>query len=106
MQVGLWPVFLSAIWTAVTHPFSRPQYVVTAKVARSTTLLRRALALRPNLVVIGLSLAAIVYGLFAYRDTPVYLAVMVFWCLWTVVSLARFTFVALSASQGCPNRAD
>ena len=36
MQVGLWPVFLSAIATALTHPITRPQYVVTVKVARST----------------------------------------------------------------------
>ena len=49
--------------TALTHPFTRPQYVVTVKVVRSTSLLRRALALRPNLVVMVLSVAAIVYGL-------------------------------------------
>ena len=105
MQVGLWPVFLSAIWTAVTHPFTRPRYVVTVKVVRSTSLFRRALALRPNLAVMMLSVAAILYGLIASRETPVYLAVMVFWCLWTIVALSRFTFVGLSASQGCPDHA-
>jgi cellulose synthase (UDP-forming) len=104
MQVGLWPVFLSAIATALTHPISRPQYVVTVKVARSTKWLRRATALRPNLFMIGISAAAIGYGLIHYRDKPIYLAVMIFWCLWTIVALSRFTFVGLAAGWTLPQQ--
>ena len=105
MQVGLWPVFISAIATALTHPFTRPQYVVTVNVVRSTKWMRRALALRPNLIVMGLSVAAIVYGLSHDRDTPTYLAVMIFWCLWTIAALSRYTFVALSSGWTVPQPA-
>jgi cellulose synthase (UDP-forming) len=99
MQVGLWPVFLSAIMTALTHPFTRPQYIVTAKLARRTRLLRRAAALWPNLAMIGLSAAAIGYGLLWRRENPIYLMVMVFWCCWTIAALFRYTLVGLTSGH-------
>ena len=64
--------------------------------------LRRAMALRPNLLIMGISVAAIGYGLIHDLDKPTYLAVMVFWCLWTIVALSRYTFVALSSGWQVP----
>jgi len=95
MQVGLWPVYLSAILTALTHPFSRPPYQVTGKVSRHTTVLRRAAALWPNLAVMAGSAAAIVYGCRRHAEDPVFLAVVSFWSAWSIVTLSRFTFTAL-----------
>jgi hypothetical protein len=53
------------------------------------------LALMPNLLLIGLSLAAIGYGLLHYMDRPTYLAIHVFWCSWVVLCLTRPTMVGL-----------
>lgn len=95
MQVGLWPVYLSALVTAATHPFTRPQYRVNVKVRRHTNPLRRAAALWPNLAVITASAAAIAYGWRTRLDQPIFLAVMMFWCAWSIVALSRFTLVGL-----------
>lgn len=51
--------------------------------------------MRPNLALIGLSLAAIVYGLLHYMNRPSYLAIHVFWCSWVIVCLLRPTMVGL-----------
>jgi hypothetical protein len=99
MQVGLWPTYLSAIGTALTHPFTAPGYRVNPKTSRSTTFLRRAAVLWPHLAMIGGSMAAIAYGI-RHRDThPTYLAVLAFWCTWTIVSLSRYTAVALFSDR-------
>ena len=95
LQVGLWPVYLSAIATALTHPFTRPAYRVNAKVFRSTSLLRRIEALWPNLAIIGGSAAAIGYGYLHRLDEPTLLAVLAFWCAWSIVALSRYTAVGL-----------
>lgn len=95
MQVGLWPVYLSAIAAAATHPFTRPRYRVNVKVTRRTSPFRRAAALWPNLAVIAASAAAIAYGWRARLDEPVFLAVMTVWCAWSIVALSRFTLVGL-----------
>ena len=99
MQVGLWPVYLSAIGTALTHPFTRPGYRVTPKTVRSTTLVRRAAALWPNLAMIATSTAAIAYGIHHRVAHPTYLAVLTFWCLWSIVALSRYTVVALFSDR-------
>lgn len=103
MQVGLWPVYLSAIVTALTHPFARPRYHVTAKVSRQTKFVRRAAALWPNLAVIVGSALAIVHGVRHHADQPVFLAVVSFWCIWSIVSLSRFAWIGLF-SQGWRSR--
>lgn len=95
MQVGLWPVYLSAIVTALANPFTRPRYSVTLKVARRTSWLRRVAALWPNLAVIAGSAAAMVYGFWHHTDNPAFLAVMTFWCVWSIVALSRFTLTGL-----------
>ncbi len=95
MQVGLWPVYVSAIMTALTHPFTRPPYRVTPKVARRTSFIRRAGALWPNLAVMAGSAAAIAYGFQVHTDKPTFLAVLTFWCLWSIVALSRFTLTGL-----------
>jgi hypothetical protein len=89
--VGLWPVYLSAIVTALANPFTRPHYQVTAKISRRTTLLRRAAALWPNLAAIGVSAAAIGHGFLHHSDEPAFLAVLTFWCAWSIVALSRYT---------------
>ena len=99
MQVGLWPVYLSAIGTALTHPFTRPGYRVTPKVVRSTTFLRRAMALWPHLAIIAASVAAIAYGVRHRVAQPTYLAVLTFWCIWSIVALSRYTVVALFSDR-------
>jgi hypothetical protein len=95
MQVGLWPVYLSAIATALGSPFSRPGYRVNVKIARRTSPLQRALALWPNLAVIAASAAAIGHGIFRGDHEPAFLAVLVFWASWTIVVLSRYALVGL-----------
>jgi cellulose synthase (UDP-forming) len=95
MQVGLWPVYLSAIATALGSPLSRPAYRVNVKIARRTSPLRRALALWPNLAFITASAAAIGHGILRGGHEPAFLAVLVFWAAWTIVALSRYTLVGL-----------
>ncbi len=95
MQVGLWPVYVSAILTALTHPFTRPAYQVTAKVSRHTKFRKRAAALWPNLAVMVGSAAAIVHGFLHHADQPVFLAVISLWAAWSIVVLSRFTWTGL-----------
>jgi cellulose synthase (UDP-forming) len=99
MQVGLWPVYFSAIGTALTHPFTRPAYRVTPKVVRSTTFLRRAAAIWPHLAIIAASVAAVAYGIHHRTAPPTYLAVLTFWCVWSIVAISRYTVVALFSDR-------
>ena len=99
MQVGLWPVYVSAIATALAHPFARPAYRVTPKVARRTSFVRRAMALWPNLAVMAGSVAAVAYGFLSHAVEPTILAVLAFWCLWSVVALSRFTLTGLFSNR-------
>jgi cellulose synthase (UDP-forming) len=99
MQVGLWPVYLSAIVTALTHPFTRPVYRVTPKVVRRTTFLRRAAAIWPHLAIIAASVAAVAYGIDHRVADPIYLAWLTFWCTWSIVALSRYTVVALFSDR-------
>jgi cellulose synthase (UDP-forming) len=99
MQVGLWPVYMSAIVTALANPFTRPIYAVGVKVSRRTTFLRRAVALWPNLAVMAGSVAAIVHGVLYHADKPLILAVLTFWCLWSIVALSRLTLTGLFSSR-------
>lgn len=95
MQAGLWPVYISAILTALMYPRSRPKYRVTKKYFEESAFLGRLLALAPNLVVLLGSLGAMVYGFRHWRQQPTFLAVNSFWCLWSIVAVSRFTLVGL-----------
>lgn len=95
VQAGLWAVYLLAIITALVHPERRPRYRVNTKVGRDINLLARILVLMPNLTLMGLSLAAIVYGFMRFSDRPAYLWVHVLWCCWTIFCLSRATAVGL-----------
>jgi cellulose synthase (UDP-forming) len=99
MQVGLWPVYLSAIMSALTHPFTRPNYRVNVKVARHTKFFRRAAAVWPHLLVMGASVAAIVHGIRHHTHAPEFLAMLTFWCAWSIVALSRYTLVALFSER-------
>ena len=95
VQAGLWFVYLVAIFTALLHPFKRPRYAVNTKVTRDINIVARALAVGPNLILIGLSLAAIVYGFRHYADRPTYLWIHVFWLGWAIFAVSRATLVGL-----------
>jgi hypothetical protein len=41
------------------------------------------------------SAAAIMYGFRLHADEPTFLAVLTFWCLWSIVALSRFTLTGL-----------
>ena len=99
MQVGLWPVYLSALVTAITHPISRPRYRVNVKVVRHTSLARRIAAVWPNLAMIALSAAAIAYGWQHRIGPPIFVAVLTFWCGWSIVALSRYTVVSLLSER-------
>ena len=105
MQVGLWPVYLSAILSALTHPVARPGYRVNVKVQRHTKFIRRAAAVWPNLAIMGGSVAAIGYGFRHHIDEPTFLAVLTFWCAWSIMALSRYTLVALF-SEWFTNRSE
>lgn len=98
VQSGLWFVYLVAIFTALLHPIQRPNYRVNTKVTRDINLFARALAVFPNLALIGLSLAAIVYGFIHYWDRPTFLWIHVFWCAWAVFAVFRATLVGMFPS--------
>ena len=104
MQVGLWPVYVSALVTALTHPFTPPAYRVTPKVVRRTSFIRRALAVWPNLAVMAGSAAAIMDGFRSHADEPTFLAVLTFWCLWSIVALSRFTLTCLFSEYRAAGR--
>ena len=87
-----------AIFTALLHPIQRPNYRVNTKVTRDINLFARALAVFPNLALIGLSLAAIVYGFIYYWDRPTFLWIHVFWCAWAVFAVFRATLVGMFPS--------
>jgi len=95
MQAGLWPVFASAILVALLHPHERPRYRVTQKQYQDSDSLSRVVALLPNLLVILISLAAIVFGFQHWQGRPIFLGVNTFWCLWSVAAVIRFTLVGL-----------
>ena len=95
VQSGLWFVYLVAIFTALAHPQVRPKYRVNTKVVRDINFLARVLALMPNLLLIALSFAAIVYGFLHYQSRPTYLWIHVFWCAWSVFAVLPATLVGL-----------
>lgn len=95
VQAGLWPVYISAIFTALIHPRSRPKYRVTRKQYEKSNFLSRVVALLPNLIVLAGSLAAMVYGLRYWGQQPTFFVVNSFWCLWSITALSRFTLVGL-----------
>ena len=80
-------------------PVTRPGYRVTPKVVRSTTFLRRAVAIWPHLAIIAASVAAVAYGIHYQVAPPTYLAVLTFWCAWSIVALSRYTVVALFSDR-------
>ena len=84
-----------AIFTALAHPQHRPKYRVNTKVTRDINFFARALALGPNLFLIGLSLLAIVYGILHYPIRNTYLWIHVFWCGWAIFAVSRATLVGL-----------
>ncbi len=95
VQAGLWSVYLVAIFTALVHPQERPRYQVNTKIVRDINLLARILVLMPNLVLMGLSLIAICYGVLHHWNRPTYLWTHVFWCVWVIFCLSRPTMVGL-----------
>jgi hypothetical membrane protein len=95
VQAGLWFVYLVAIFTALFHPQQRPRYRVNTKVVRDINFFARALALGPNLFLIGISLLAIVYGILHYPIRNTYLWIHVFWCGWAIFAVSRATLVGL-----------
>ena len=95
LQAGLWPVYLSAIATALLHPRSRPKYRVTKKLHEDSFVLDRIVALLPNFGVLIGSSAALVYGFQHWDRKHFFLWVNVFWCLWSMFTVSRFTLVAL-----------
>jgi len=66
---------------------------------RSTTFLRRAAAIWPHLAIIAASVAAVAYGIHHRVAHPTYLAVLTFWCTWSIVALSRYTVVALFSDR-------
>jgi cellulose synthase (UDP-forming) len=98
VQAGLWFVYLEAILTALVHPKVRPRYRVNYKVRRQISFFARCMALLPNLVLIGLSLAATLYGFLQYWSRPTYLWIHVFWCCWAIFAVSRATAVGLFPS--------
>ena len=95
VQAGLWFVYLVAIFTALVHPKERPVYRVNYKVVRDISFFARASAVAPNLILIGLSLAAIIYGLIVDWSRPTYLWIHIFWCTWAIFAVSRATLVGL-----------
>lgn len=95
MQAGLWPVYFMSIFAALFFPRVRPKYRVTQKGEDDPSLLHRLAALLPNLTVIGFCGAAIVYGLKHWQADPPFLWVNIFWCLWAINAVIRFTVVGL-----------
>ena len=43
--------------------------------------------------------AAVAYGIHYQVAPPTYLAVLTFWCAWSIVALSRYTVVALFSDR-------
>jgi cellulose synthase (UDP-forming) len=85
--LSYFPCFIKATFIALAHPKNKPTYRVNKKTWDSTTPWNQLLGFVPQLAVIVLSLAAVVYGLY-YASGPLQpRLVNCLWALWTVERL-------------------
>jgi cellulose synthase (UDP-forming) len=93
-QAALFPVYFSAVITALRCKNHLPKYTVTNKTVSNHNLSIRIRKCLPHIVFILLSLAAVFYGAFSIKNDFWFLAVNVFWCLWTISALWRFLILS------------
>lgn len=99
MQAGLFAVFFNALVTALFARNHVPRYSVTSKVQEQPDLAQRAAHVIPHLLLIGLNIAAAIYGYGHVRfvDEGLYW-INVVWAGWVVYALLPFTSLALFGS--------
>ncbi len=92
---GLFPVFAKATIAALRSRREKPRYVVNAKTPEKHGLPQRLKAVLPQLTIILLNIASIVYGLASQKLPMQLLIVNGLWGCWVVWSLSGICMAAL-----------
>lgn len=94
-QAGLFAVFFSALIQVLLHPSSIPKYTVTSKRTQKVSLWLRLRMTWPHLLIVITTFAAMIYGALTIQNNFWFLALNIFWGLWTILSLSRFLILGL-----------
>jgi len=94
-QAGLFPVYFSAFFTALFSKRGVPQYTVTKKSLQQHRIWSRIYRCLPHIVLILLSVVSAIYGIITIKNDYWFLAVNLFWVLWTIAILWRFVALSL-----------
>ena len=95
VQAGLFGAYFDAVITAIGARTTLPHYTVTSKKAFQGGFLSRLYCCLPHVLISGLSVAAIVYGMLTIKEDFWFLAVNVFWSVWVIILLSRFIGLSL-----------
>ncbi|MDH3392342.1 MAG: glycosyltransferase [Desulfobulbaceae bacterium] len=94
-QAGLFAVFFSAFFAALSSKNRLPRYRVTQKGNRQYKIWPRITRCFPHLVFIIASVVAIVYGIFTIKNNHWFLIINIGWAIWTITVLSRFVALSL-----------
>lgn len=94
-QAGLFAVYFNAIIAALRSKDSPPKYTVTRKVSEVYSIWARIKRCWPHIIIVGTTIAAMIYGIITIRDDFWFLMVNLFWAGWTICVLWRFLILAL-----------
>ncbi len=89
-QAGLFAIFFNAIVVAALHPSTVPKYTVTSKKVHEVSLKNRLRLTWLHLLLVAASLAAMMYGVLTVQKDFWFLAINIFWGMWTILTLSRF----------------
>ncbi len=101
-QAGLFAVYFRAVFSALFSKHKLPEYTVTKKFRHRYGFGVRLTKCWPHLVLVGLSVAAMIYGILTIKNDFWFLAVNLFWAAWTISVLSRFIILSLFPPQMDP----
>lgn len=94
-QAGLFAVYFRAVLSALGSRHRPPAYTVTRKTGHGNTLGHRVRRCWPHLILVGTTVAAMIYGMLTIHNDFWFLVVNLFWAAWTIAVLSRFIFLSL-----------
>jgi cellulose synthase (UDP-forming) len=94
-QAGLFAVYLRAVLSALGSRHRLPPYTVTRKAGQDNVIGHRLRKCWPHLMLVGLSISAMIYGVLTIHNDFWFLLVNLFWASWTIAVLSRFIYLSL-----------
>ena len=94
-QVALFAVYFNALLVALKSKNKLPEYTVTRKVAREDSFYVRLKPCLPHLIVIGISIIAIVYGIMTIKDDFWFLFINILVSCLCLLYLSKFIVLSL-----------